>query len=110
MTADDAEDVTFPFMSLRKTLRLGQVEMAERMGLTLRPYQELEKAARPVKPRHIRLAESVALDVAIERQDLSLLPDNVREKVFRLALMLVQKNLRANSLEIARSIVDSEER
>jgi transcriptional regulator with XRE-family HTH domain len=101
-----AEDDTFPFVRLRKTLGLGQVEMAERMGLTLRPYQELEKTTRPVKPRHIRLAESVALDVAIEKQDLSLLPDNVRERVLRLALMVVRQSLRARSLQIARSIVD----
>jgi transcriptional regulator with XRE-family HTH domain len=104
-----ADDDTFPFTGLRKTLGLGQAEMAERMGLSLRPYQQLEKATRPVKPRHIRLAESVALDVAIEKHDLSVLPDNVRGKVFRLALMLVQQNLRARSLQIARTIVDSEE-
>jgi transcriptional regulator with XRE-family HTH domain len=109
MADDDAEDVTFPFASLRKTLGLGQFEMAERMGLTLRPYQELEKATRPVKPRHIRLAESVVLDVAIEKQNLSLLPGNVREKVLKLALMLVERNLNRRREEIAKCIVGFDE-
>jgi transcriptional regulator with XRE-family HTH domain len=97
------------FLGLRKTLGLGQAEMAERMGLSLRPYQELEKETRPVRPRHIRLAESVALDVAIEKQNLSLAPDNVREKVLKLALMLVERNLNERPEEIAKCIVGFDE-
>jgi transcriptional regulator with XRE-family HTH domain len=95
----------FSLAKLRKSLGLGQSEMAGRMGLSLRPYQELESEARRVRPRHVRLAESVALDIAIERNDLKFAPDNVRKKAVKLALMLVQQNLKERPLEIAKSIL-----
>jgi transcriptional regulator with XRE-family HTH domain len=100
----------FSLIKLRKSLGLGQAEMARRMGLSLRPYQELESETRSVRPRHIRLAESVALDVAIERENLEIAPDNVRKKAIKLALMLVQQNLKTRPLEIAKSILGQSEK
>ena len=102
--------VDYSLIRLRKALGIRQSEMAKRMGLSLRPYQELESKARSVRPRHVRLAESVALDIAIEKQDLELAPANVREKVVKLALMLVQQNLRERPLRIAESIVEQVEK
>jgi transcriptional regulator with XRE-family HTH domain len=99
----------FSLVDLRTALDLTQSEMAERMGLSLRPYQELESEYRKVRPRHIRLAESVALDVAIEQEDLELAPYNVRKKVIRAALMLVQQNLEERSLGIAKTILGQDE-
>jgi len=101
-----AEESDFSLVGLRKALRIGQSEMAERMGLSLRPYQELESQTRRVRPRHIRLAESVALDVAIEQRNFDLAPDSVRKKVIKLALILVQQNLTERSLEIAATILE----
>jgi transcriptional regulator with XRE-family HTH domain len=95
----------FSLIELRGALGLGQSEMAQRMGLSLRPYQELESTARRVRSRHIRLAESVALDIAIEKENLELAPANVRKKVVKLALMLVQQNLKKRPLAIAKSIL-----
>jgi transcriptional regulator with XRE-family HTH domain len=95
----------FSLIKLRKSLGLGQSEMAGRMGLSLRPYQELESKARSVRPRHVRLAESVALDIAIEKENLELAPNNVRKKMVKLALMLVQQNLKERPLGIAKSIL-----
>ena len=100
----------FSLTKLRKALGIGQSEMAERMGLSLRPYQELESKDRSVRPRHVRLAESVALDIAIEEQNLELAPANVRKKVVKLALMLVQQNLKERPLRIAESIVGQVEK
>jgi transcriptional regulator with XRE-family HTH domain len=100
----------FSFIKLRKALGIGQSEMAERMGLSLRPYQELESKARRVRSRHVLLAESVALDIAIEKQNLELVPDNVRKKVVKLALMLVQQNLKERPLRIAESILGQVEK
>jgi transcriptional regulator with XRE-family HTH domain len=95
----------FTLIKLRKSLGLGQAEMARRMGLSLRPYQKLESNARSVRPRHVRLAESVALDVAIEKENLKLAPDNVRKKILKLALMLVQESLTERPLGIAKSLL-----
>ena len=95
----------FSLIQMRKTLGLGQVEMAERMGLSLRPYQELESKDRAVRPRHVRLAKSVALDIAIEKENLDLAPADLREKVVKLALMLIQQNLKTRPLAIAKIIV-----
>jgi transcriptional regulator with XRE-family HTH domain len=100
----------FSLIKLRKALGIGQSEMAKRMGLSLRPYQELESKARSVRSRHVRLAESVALDIAIEKQNLELAPANVRKKVVKLALMLVQQNLRERPLNIAESILGQVEK
>lgn len=92
-------------IKMRKALGIGQSEMAKRMGLSLRPYQELESKARSVRFRHILLAESVALDIAIEKENLELVPANVRKKLVKLALMLVQQNLKERPLRIAESIL-----
>jgi transcriptional regulator with XRE-family HTH domain len=100
----------FSLIKLRKALGIGQSKMAERMGLSLRPYQELESKARSVRFRHVRLAESVALDIAIEKQNLELAPANVRKKAFKLALMLVQQNLKERPLTIAESILGNVEK
>jgi transcriptional regulator with XRE-family HTH domain len=100
----------FPLIKLRKSLGLRQSEMARRMGLSLRPYQELESKARSVRPRHVRLAESVALEIAIEKENLELAPDNVRKKMVKLALMLVRQNLQERPLGIAKSILGQDEK
>jgi hypothetical protein len=100
----------FSLIKLRKALGIGQSAMAKRMGLSLRPYQELESEARTVRPRHIRLAESVALEIAIEEQDLELAPANVRKQVVKLALMLIQQNLKERPLRIAESILGQVEK
>ena len=100
-----AGNAEFSLVGLRKALGLSQAKMAEHMGLSLRPYQELETGDRRVRPRHIRLAESVALDIAIEKQNLELAPDSVRNKVAVLAFMLLQQNLKRRPSEIARSIL-----
>ena len=100
----------FSLTKLRKALGIAQSEMAERMGLSLRPYQELESKDRSVRPRHVRLAESVALDIAIEKQNLELVPATVRKKVVKLALMLVLQNLKERPLGIAESILGQVEK
>ena len=99
----------FSLIKLRKALGLGQSEMAGRMGLSLRPYQELELEARRM-PRHVRLAEFVVLDIAIEQQNLELAPDNVRKKIVKLALMLLQQNLKERPFGIAKSILGQDEK
>jgi transcriptional regulator with XRE-family HTH domain len=100
----------FPLIKLRKSLGLGQSEMAKRMGLSLRPYQELESKARNIRPRHVLLAESVALDIAIERKNLELAPGTVRKKMIKLAMMLVQQNLKKRPLGIAKSILGQDQK
>jgi transcriptional regulator with XRE-family HTH domain len=96
----------FPLIRLRKALGLAQSEMAKRMGLSLRPYQELEANIRKVLPRHIRLAESVALDVAIENEDPELAPAAVRKKAINLARLILKQNLRQKARKLVEIILD----
>ena len=98
-------NINFLF-DLRKSLELSQTEMAERMGLSVRPYQELEGGDRQVRPRHIRLAESVALDVAVEKQDPELAPPRVREAIVKLARLIHRENLRKNARGITDMLLD----
>jgi transcriptional regulator with XRE-family HTH domain len=98
----------FSLMEARKALGLRQREMARRMGLSLRPYQQLESNPDKVRPRHVRLAESVALDVAIEKENLELVPASVRKKVMNLAGMILRRNFRQKAGKIAAIILEQE--
>jgi hypothetical protein len=60
----------------------------------IRPYQELESKVRAVRSRHIRLAELVALDVAVENDDPELAPWDIRRKAIKLAIAVLMNNLR----------------
>jgi hypothetical protein len=102
MPADDS----FSLIRLRRTLGLAQPDMARRMGLSLRPYQQLELNSEKVRSRHVRLAESVALDVAIERRDPDLAPASVRKKAERLARVIIRRNFRRKANEILDIILD----
>ena len=83
----------FSLLQLRTALDLPQAEMARRMGLSLRPYQELESKTRTIRGRHIRLAELVALEVAVENDDPELAPKDIR----RVAIKLQRFATRANT-------------
>ena len=98
----------FSLINLRKALGLRQSEMALRMGLSLRPYQELESKIRKVRPRHVRLAKSVALDLAIEKEDPTLAPANVRKKAIKLARLILRQNFRQKAVQLADIILDHE--
>ena len=98
----------FSLINLRKALGLRQSEMAFRMGLSLRPYQELESKIRKVRPRHVRLAESVALDLAIEKEDPALAPANIRKKAIKLARLILRQNFRQKAVQLADIILDHE--
>lgn len=104
MSTDD----DFSLIRLRKRLGLGQLEMAQRMGLSLRPYQELEANIRKARSRHVRLAESVALDVAIEKQDPELAPENVRNKAFKFACLILEQNLERKGRKIMKIILEQD--
>jgi transcriptional regulator with XRE-family HTH domain len=71
---------------LRSGLGLSLDEMAGRMGMTPQAYAGLEE--RPLQPHHLRLAESIALDCAVERRDATLLPPGLRSKLLLLAGLL----------------------
>lgn len=46
---------------LRKMLRLSQAQMAQRMGMPLRSYEDIEAGRNPVRPVHQRAATFVLL-------------------------------------------------
>ncbi len=82
--------------------------MADRMGLTLRPYQELEFGDRDLKSRHVRLAEAVALDVAIERKEWELAPLNVRHKVIKFARIMLLEKFREKTGKLVDAILNED--
>ena len=90
------KDDDFSLLELRRALGLPQSEMARRMGLSLRPYQELKSKVRRVRTRHIRLAELVALEVAVEKDDPELAPQDIRRKAIKLAIAVLMNNLPRN--------------
>ena len=89
-----SRDDDFSLLKVRTELGLPQSEMARRMGLSLRPYQELESKVRRVRHRHIRLAESVALEVAVENDNPELVPRDLRRLAVKLAIAVLMNDLR----------------
>ena len=61
---------------------------------------------RKVRSRHVRLAKSVALDIAIEKEDPELAPTSVRKKAMKLAHAILTQNLRHKARKLADIILD----
>lgn len=72
----------------RNRIGLTQAEMAKRMGMGLRAYQELESSPERVKLRHQMLAGLAALYVALERGDPMLAPASIRRHALDLAALI----------------------
>ena len=71
----------FNLSALRGKLGLDPAQMAERMGLNPREFQELELSPEKLQRRHQMLAHLASLDVAIERGEPSLASTTMREKI-----------------------------
>jgi transcriptional regulator with XRE-family HTH domain len=71
-------------IALRKSLKLTQDEMAERIGLGLRAYQGVEGGG-TLRKLHALAAERVALEIAAERGDPMLAPSSIRREALQLA-------------------------
>ncbi len=71
----------FNLPALRGKLGLEQAQMAERMGLEIGDYLELEATPAKVQRLHATLAHMASLDVAIERGEPKLASTTVREKI-----------------------------
>jgi DNA-binding XRE family transcriptional regulator len=87
----------FGFEELRKRLGLNQAEMANRMGLGSRAYFTLEQEPDAINIRHIKLAEMVALEAAVDRQDPTLPPERIRELVRKYAMLAFPKETAMSS-------------
>ena len=72
-------------VALRKSLNLTQAEMAERIGLGLRAYQDIEGGVSKLRPIHVNAAERAALSLAVERGNPMLAPAGVRREALDLA-------------------------
>jgi transcriptional regulator with XRE-family HTH domain len=71
----------FNLPALRGKLGLEQAQMAERMGIEIKDYLELEAAPAKVQRLHATLAHMASLDVAIERGEPRLASTTIREKI-----------------------------
>jgi DNA-binding XRE family transcriptional regulator len=78
MSPDQAKAI-FDFEGLRKKLGFNQAEMAQRMSVGPRTYFSLETDPAAISARHIKLAEIVGLEIAVERGDVSLAPSRIGE-------------------------------
>jgi len=74
--------------ALRKALNLTQAQMADRLGVTPRGYQDIEGRDGDLKPVHALAVERLALSVAIEKGDPMLAPAAVRREALALAALI----------------------
>lgn len=82
MTGDDLK-------ALRVKLDLTQGQMAIHMGLTRVPYIQSEgKGPHPIRTLHKMAAERLALEIAADEGEPSMLPTAVRRDVVKLAKLL----------------------
>lgn len=56
----------------RAQVGLSQTEMAERMGMKMRSYQDIEAGRTPIATRHVMSLERASLQISLERKDISL--------------------------------------
>lgn len=75
-------------VALRKSLDLTQAEMAGRVGLGLRAYQDIEAGVSKLRPIHAHAAERAALTLAVERANPMLAPAAVRREALDLARLI----------------------
>jgi DNA-binding XRE family transcriptional regulator len=80
MTADE-------LIALRRACGLTQTEFAERVGMTLRPYQSLESGGEML-PRHVLAIERAALAIAVEKKAPMLAPPSVRRDALELCRLI----------------------
>jgi transcriptional regulator with XRE-family HTH domain len=75
-------------ITLRRSLDLTQAEMADRIGLGLRAYQDIEGGASKCRPIHVAAAERAALTLAVERGNPMLAPAEIRRQALDLARLI----------------------
>ena len=95
-------------VELRTSLGLGQADMAKRMGISLRSYQEIEAGTRRLRSRHVRLAESVALEVAVENGDPQLAKGNERANAIKFAQLITHYNFRSKASKLNKVLFDED--
>ena len=74
--------------ALRDKLGITQTDMAQRVGLGLRVYQDIEGGVSKVRPIHFAAAERAALGLAVEKGDPMLAPVGVRRQALELASLI----------------------
>jgi DNA-binding XRE family transcriptional regulator len=111
MSPNEAKTI-FDFEGLRKRLGFNQAEMAQRMSIGPRTYFSLETEPTAISARHIRLAELVGLEAAVERGDPSLAPNRVGEIARRFADLITREeepmSNRETTLRVRAAISDFE--
>lgn len=76
----------------RQRVGLTQTQMAERMGMKLKQYQEVENGRAPLLARHQMLLDRASLGLAYERNDLGLLTGAMTHQVRFLWLLALGKS------------------
>lgn len=77
-------------IQLRKSLGLSQADMAAHIGMTVRPYQDIEHGKSALRKIHALAAERAALDIAIERKNPMLAPAAVRKAAIELTRIVTE--------------------
>jgi DNA-binding XRE family transcriptional regulator len=80
-------------VGLRRHLGLSQTEMAGRIGLALRAYQDIENGRAKLRRVHVLAVERAALAIAAERGEVALAPDSVRKDISAMLAMMAGKAL-----------------
>ncbi len=69
----------------RHCLGVSQARMAEAMGLPIRTYEDIEAGRTVFRPVHLAAANMASLQIAVEKEDLGLLPLGTQDFVKKLA-------------------------
>lgn len=85
MTTDDLR-------KLRAAWGLTQLQMATRMGLTRRNYISLEVGDHPLRTSHILSIERISIDIAVEKGDVTAIPDELIKKIIHIYNFYLNNN------------------
>lgn len=73
---------------LRRDLGLSQAQMADKMGLPLRTYEDIEAERSKIRPVHMRAAIMAGLLVAEANNDAQFIPHEARDMIRRLGKLV----------------------
>lgn len=80
--------MTTQLEAIRKQLGLTQMQMAERLGMSMRALPDIEAGTSKERTVHLQAAHSVSLRMAVQSNDASLATEEIRDLALRLARLI----------------------
>lgn len=76
----------------RHCAQVSQARMAEKMGMPIRTYEDIEAGRSVFRPIHIAAAKMALIEIAVEKEDLTILPLPLLDTIKKAGELLGEAN------------------